>query len=54
MNDEMRSHSEIKFESGDGTTVKLHFVDVAHIEDSLNGLKEKIEVEPATFQGNYE
>lgn len=44
LNDEMRGHGEIKFESGDGTTVRLHFVDVAHIEDSLNELKAKIEV----------
>ena len=45
MNDEMRGHSEIIFDSSDGTTVRLHFVDVAHIEDSLNELKDKIEGE---------
>ena len=39
MNDEMRGHSEIKFDSGDGTVVRLHFVDVANIEQSLNELK---------------
>lgn len=44
LNDEMREHSEIKFESGDGTTVRLHFVDVAHIEDTLIELREKMEV----------
>lgn len=44
LNDEMRDHSEIKFESGDGTTVRLHFVDVAHIEDTLEELKNKLEV----------
>ena len=43
LNDEMRGHSEIKFESGDGTEVRLHFVDVANIEDSLLELKEKLE-----------
>ena len=42
LNDEMRGHSEIKFESGDGTTVRLHFVNVAHIEDSLEELKNKL------------
>ena len=35
VNDEMRNHSPIRFESGDGTTVNLHFVDVDKIEDSL-------------------
>lgn len=44
MNDAMRGHDEIRFESGDGTTVRLHFVDVAHIEDSLNELKAKLGV----------
>ena len=44
LNDEMLEHSEIKFESGDGTTVRLHFIDVAHIEDTLIELREKLEV----------
>ena len=43
LNDEMRGHEEIKFESGDGTTVRLHFVDVANIEDSLLDLRDKLE-----------
>ena len=43
VNDEMRNHKEIKFESGDGTVVKIHFVDVMNIEDNLNELKRKIE-----------
>ena len=43
LNDEMRGHSEIKFKSGDGTGVRIHFVDVAHIETSLLELKEKLE-----------
>ena len=42
MNDEMRNHSPIRFESGDGTTVNLHFVDVDKIEDSLQKLKDKL------------
>ena len=41
-NDEMRNHSPIRFESGDGTTVNLHFVDVDKIEDSLQKLKDKL------------
>ncbi len=45
LNDEMRGHDEIRFDSGDGTTVRLHFIDVAQIEDSLNQLREKIEAE---------
>lgn len=44
LNDEMRGHDDIKFESGDGTTVRLHFVDVAHIEETLIELRNKLEV----------
>ena len=43
VNDEMRDHKEIKFESGDGTVVRIHFVDVTNIEDNLKELKRKIE-----------
>ena len=43
VNDEMRDYKEIKFESGDGTVVRIHFVDVTNIEDNLDGLKRKIE-----------
>ena len=43
LNDEMRGYPEIKFESGDGTTVRLHFIDVAHIEETLEDLKNKLE-----------
>ena len=42
VNDEMRNHSPIWFESGDGTTVNLHFVDVDKIEDRLHKLKDKL------------
>lgn len=41
-NDEMRGHSEIRFDSGDGTTVQVFFVDVANIEESLEQLKRKL------------
>ena len=43
VNDEMRNHTDIRFDSGDGTTVQVFFVDVAHIEDSLTLLKNKLE-----------
>ena len=43
LNDEMRDHEDIRFASGDGTTVRLHFVDVAHIEASLRELERKLE-----------
>ena len=43
LNEEMRGHSDIVFESGDGTSVRLYFVDVAHIEDSLRNLKNKLD-----------
>lgn len=43
LNEEMRGHSDIMFESGDGTSVRLYFVDVAHIEDSLRNLKNKLD-----------
>lgn len=42
LNDEMRGHSDIQFESGDGTTVRVHFVNLAHIEKTLEELKEKL------------
>lgn len=42
VNDEMRDHKEIKFESGDGIVVRIHFVDIMNIEDNLNELKRKI------------
>ena len=42
VNDEMRNHYPIQFESGDGTTVNLHFIDVDK-EESLEELKSKLE-----------
>ena len=42
VNDEMRNHAQIKFESGDGTTVTLHFVEVDKIGDNLQELKSKL------------
>ena len=43
VNDDMRDHTNIRFDSGDGTTVNVFFVDVANIEDSLRLLKMKLE-----------
>lgn len=45
VNKEMRNHAQIQFESGDGTTVRVHFVDVADIEKSLEALRDKIQIE---------
>lgn len=39
LNEEMRDHQDISFESDDGVKVKLFFVDVAKIEDSLLELR---------------
>lgn len=45
LNDNMRGHSEIKFESGDETTVRLHFVDLGNenIENTFTELLNKLE-----------
>ena len=42
-NKEMRGHAPISFYSGDNTNVRLHFVEIDRIEDSLAELMEKIE-----------
>lgn len=42
-NQEMRGHTPIVFNSGDNTTVNVHFVDVEHIEYNLEILKNKLE-----------
>ncbi|MBR4032138.1 MAG: McrC family protein [Clostridia bacterium] len=39
INAEMRDHTPIVFDSGDGTTVKVYFVDIANIEASIDDLK---------------
>lgn len=43
VNDEMRNHADISFDSGDHTIVHVFFVDVASIEESLTELKQKLE-----------
>ena len=39
MNPEMRDHQDISFDSDDGVNVRLFFVDVANIEDSMQSLE---------------
>lgn len=43
VNDSMRNHEQIVFDSGDGATVSIFFIDVAHIEDSLAELLERLQ-----------
>lgn len=43
VNDEMRNHVDILFDSGDGTKVNVFFVDVTDIEENLMVLKQKLE-----------
>ena len=42
VNDEMRAHQDISFDSEDGVNVRLFFVDVANIEESLSDLRDKL------------
>ena len=42
VNPEMRGHQEISFDSNDGVNVRLFFVDVANIEDSLLRLRTQL------------
>ena len=44
LNDAMRSHEQIVFDSGDGVTVSLFFVDVADIEKSMEELLHRLSV----------
>ena len=44
INDAMRSHEQIVFDSGDGVTVSLFFVDVADIEKSMEELQERLQI----------
>ena len=43
VNNDMRKHKQIVFDSGDGVTVSVFFIDVAHIEESLNLLLERLQ-----------
>ena len=42
INDKMRDHSDIIFESGDGTNVRIFFIDIENIDSSLEELKYKL------------
>ena len=42
LNDEMRNYPDIKFDSGDGTLVRLHFVDLTRMTESMEELREKL------------
>jgi len=42
VNDDMRNHEPIRFDSGDGTNVNVFFVDVANVEDSLQLLRSQL------------
>lgn len=42
INDEMREHTPIHFDSGDGTIVNVFFVDVINIEENLEQLKKQL------------
>ena len=45
INEEMRNHPDISFDSDDGVNVRLFFVDVSNIESSLHNLREKLVLE---------
>lgn len=38
----MREHSDILFESGDGTNVRIILIDIENLEISLEGFKNKL------------
>jgi 5-methylcytosine-specific restriction enzyme subunit McrC len=42
VNTEMRNHQDITFDSTDGVSVRLFFVDVAYIENSLLALRKQL------------
>ena len=42
VNPEMRDHQDISFDSDDGVNVRLFFVDVANIENSLRALRDRL------------
>lgn len=43
MNQAMKNHAPIYFDSGDGTLVKVYFIDLAHIEQTMINLQQQIE-----------
>ena len=49
VNDAMRDCGTIKFDSGDGVTVSLFFVDVTNIEKSMDDLLGRLNRNERTF-----
>ena len=43
LDDEMRNHADIRFDSGDGTVVNVFFVNVEKIKESLECLKNRLD-----------
>ncbi|MBS4913468.1 MAG: McrC family protein [Veillonella sp.] len=43
LSNDLSKDEEIKFESEDGTTVNIYFIDLAHMEDTMIELKNKLE-----------
>ncbi len=43
VNDEMRGHTPIRFESGDGTCLRLFLVDLARMEENMEELRRELE-----------
>lgn len=43
MNDEMRNHEPIEFDSGDGTIIKVFFIELDNIANCLEELRDKLE-----------
>ena len=48
LNDEMREYTDIEFKSGDDTTVRLHFVDLTRMPETLEELRDKLEINSCT------
>ncbi len=48
LNQEMRDHEDISFKTYDGVDVRVFFIDVAHIEDSLSELRKQLIPLPET------
>lgn len=42
INSEMYNHFPIQFDNGDGTTIKLHFIDMKNMENNLTVLRNKL------------
>jgi 5-methylcytosine-specific restriction enzyme subunit McrC len=54
LNNAMRNHEQIVFDSGDGATVSLFFVEVAHIEDSMIELLNRLNIKREQEEVSYD